>query len=147
MNSWREGVSEEAQNDFDEMFSFGLQTAEHFLNKSKEFYPFANCISKTGEIKPVMAYDGNENPLSNDVIKSLEKGFIATRNEIRATAIVFDGKINTGESAVCFSLEHEQGIAIQILVPYELKGLFKKTAIFKIERTSTSLSKQIIWNK
>jgi hypothetical protein len=145
MGSWREGVSEEAQNDFDSMFEQGLNVASRLLSKNKEYYPFGLTVSKKGEIRHTMATDGDEHPASNAVIANLQKAFVAAKNELRAIAIVYDVKINTGEDAICLSLEHKQGAAIKIIAPYIFKGFLKKSLQLKTEATSVAFGERIIW--
>jgi hypothetical protein len=147
MGSWREGVSKEAQNDLDSLFEQGLKDAAGFLKKYKEFYPLGLVVKNDGEIRRAATYDGNEYPASGDVIADLKKAFISTKNETRAAAIIYDARINEGEDAVCLSLEHRQGVAIKITVPYAFKGLFKKSLKLKTESASVSYGERVIWAK
>jgi len=127
MSSWRDNASQEAQNDLDDLFSVSLDAASALLEKNKEFYPFAVSLSIEGEISLIAADTGTEFPDSESLISELKLGLQSDESSIRAAALVADVLIYQGESsAVRVSLEHREGIALELVAPYSLQGLLKK---------------------
>ena len=63
MDSWRENVSKEAQNELDEIFEKSINIAEYFLVKNGEFYPFAIGILLNGEISLIDMQEREDKPL------------------------------------------------------------------------------------
>jgi len=63
-----------------------------------------------------------EQPLSSDVLSALVEGFRARRASIRAAALAADVRLPDGD-AVRVELEHAEGQAIAVLLPYKKKRL------------------------
>ena len=102
------------------------------LSKHGEFYPFGSAMSTDGEIEAHAAYDGDEQPPSQQLIDLLTQGFRqqARSGKIRAAAICCDVRtIPPGRSektdAICVSAEHQNGEAADVYLPYK-KGWFGK---------------------
>jgi len=121
MASWRDTASEQTQRDLDELLDDSLQAAQSLLAENGEFIPFGLGISPDGELR---AYGVDESvlpaePTSHDVADSLVRGFSAGRDEIRAAAVVADVRVKaSGEDAIDVALEHSEGPAMNVLLPY-----------------------------
>jgi hypothetical protein len=114
-----------AQADLEELMNFLIPFAQQMLAKSGEFFPFAAAMKQDGTIAQIMSYDGNEQPVSDDLIAILMDGFRedASKGELRATGICYDVRVAFGSStnktdAICVWLEHSDGEAKIIYLPY-----------------------------
>jgi hypothetical protein len=114
------------------------------LKKHGEFFPFAASMSPDGVIAAVGGYDGDEHPRSQDVINLLTEAFReqAAAGQIKAGGICFDARVvPPGQveksDAICSRLEHEDGEAIEVYLPYRkgLLGRLKYGEIFASQGT------------
>ena len=143
MTSWRDSVSQEAQDDLDGLLNAVLPLAENLLGKSGEFFPFGGLVSIHGEAAMTAADPGlGEHPASQDVLANLYDGARANASDSRAAAFVADVRAN-GSDAVRVELEHQEGVALVVLLPYALSR-FKKTVSFG--QMSVSAAQPRIWS-
>ena len=100
------------------------------LDKHGEFFPFAAAISPDGQVRPLDVYAGSEHPPSQEVIQHLlvvlKQG--AQKGEFRATGICSDVRVMPPGSdeetdAIHASLEHKDGEAVSVFLPYKKKLL------------------------
>jgi hypothetical protein len=63
-----------------------------------------------------------EHPNSADILQLLVEGLRAQRDALRAAATVSDVRLS-GSEAVSVEVEHEEGLAIAVLLPYRKKRL------------------------
>jgi hypothetical protein len=139
-----------AHPDLDQLLNAVLPFAKQMIEKHGEFYPFGSTMLLDGNINSDAAYDGNEHPLSQDVIDMLTRSFHqqAIDGKLRAAGICYDVRvIPPGQAiktdAVCISLEHSEGQSIDVYLPYK-KGLLGKIhygSLFASERTPQFFSK------
>lgn len=126
MASWRDSTSQQAQDDLDGLLNVVLPFAEQTISRYGEMYPFGTAVTVDGEFKMLAADPGaGENPASQEVLNALYTGAQETRGEYRALAFVADVKAN-GSDAVRVELEHQEGTALVLVVPYS-RSRFKKT--------------------
>jgi hypothetical protein len=126
MTSWRDLTSPQAQDDLDGLLTAVLPFAEQTISKYGEMYPFGAAVTGSGELKMLAADSGSgDHPGSQDVLNALYAGARQSRDEHRAVAFAADVKAN-GSDAVRVELEHQEGTALTLLVPYE-RSRFKKT--------------------
>jgi hypothetical protein len=126
MSNWRDTASEEVQDDFDRLAEVTLAAARSFLDLEGSFIPFPMAIKTDGVLAPI----GSEQPVTptppdiGEVMDGLVGLFRERRGSIRALAIGADVLI-PGEmmDAIEVRLEHREGIAIRILVPYTIDSL------------------------
>jgi hypothetical protein len=126
MSNWRDTASEEVQDDFDRLAEVTLAAARSFLDLEGSFIPFPMAIKTDGVLAPI----GSEQPVTptppdiGEVMDGLVGLFRERRGSIRALAIGADVLI-PGEmmDAIEVRLEHREGIAIKILVPYTIDSL------------------------
>lgn len=122
MASWRENASQQAQDDLDGLFGSALDFAQQQLDKNGEFYPFAFTVNRDGTQQIEMADTGAEYPDSAELLTMLTAGLSAKRDDLRATALVADVSLpESDRDAVRVTVEHAEGVALTILLPYELQ--------------------------
>ena len=122
MTSWRDSTSAEAQADMDNMLEAALPFAQRMIVKYGEFYPYAVSMSAGGEVAMVAADVGSQKPASLDLLASLYEGLASRAQELRATAIVSDVKLGSGEDAIRVEIEHREGGALAVVLPYKKRG-------------------------
>lgn len=121
MSSWRDSASEEAQGDLDGLLNATLPFAEQMLAKNGEFYPFGASVTVAGGVAMAAGDPGQgEHPRSSDVLATLLEGFRDKREALRAVALVADVRVDGGD-AVQVELEHRDGHALAVLLPYKKK--------------------------
>ncbi|MDJ0663973.1 MAG: hypothetical protein QNJ75_05390 [Acidimicrobiia bacterium] len=123
MSSWRDNVSQQAQDDLDELLNASLPFAQKMLGKHGEFFPYAFVIGTDGEIRMV-AGDPNlgEQPPSAAILASITEGLRSERDTIRAAALVSDVRL-VDTDAIRVETEHVEGQAIEALLPYKTSRL------------------------
>ena len=123
VTSWRDGASAEAQADLDGLLNAALPFAQQMLDKNGEFYPFGASVALDGKHAMVAAEPGQgEHPKSDEVLALLLDGIRAQRQELRAVALAADVRVDGGD-AVRVELEHRDGHALAVLLPYKKKRL------------------------
>jgi hypothetical protein len=127
-----------AHSDLDQLLNSVLPFAQQMLAKHGEFFPFGSSMTADGEIIANGAYDGDEQPPSQQLIDFLTQAFRqeAIAGKIRAAAICYDVRtIPPGQSektdAICVSAEHQNGEAADVYLPYK-KGWFGKISYGEI---------------
>ena len=108
------------------------------LSKRGEFFPFGSTMSTDGKVEAHAAYDGDEQPPSQQLIDLLTQGFRqqAAAGKIRAAAICSDVRIiPPGQwektDAICVSAEHQNGESADVYLPYK-KGWIGKISYGQI---------------
>src|SRR5262245_31089953 len=116
--SWRETASQEAQDDLDGLVNATLPFAQQMLARHGEFFPFAAAVTADGTVELLGADPGADaRPAGTDVLDQLIGGLRGRAGNLRAAALVAD--VRAGESdAVRVELEHRDGHAICVLLPY-----------------------------
>ena len=114
-----------AQADLEELMNFLIACALQFLAKSAEFYPFAASMTADGAIQANMSGTGEEHPKSDELISILTDAFRqeAVEGKLKATGICYDVRVilegaKEKTDAICVWLEHVDGDAVEILLPY-----------------------------
>jgi hypothetical protein len=127
-----------AHSDLDQLLNAVLPFAQQMLARHGEFFPFGSSMTTSGEVIANGAYDGDEQPPSQQVIELLTQAFRqeASAGKIRAAAICYDVRtIPPGQSektdAICVSAEHQNGEAADVYLPYK-KSLFGKISYGEI---------------
>ncbi|WP_242164764.1 hypothetical protein [Lysobacter sp. M15] len=120
--------------DVEALISGLVPFAEKMLKEHREFLPFGGHIKPDGEMVLDGAYDGEELPLSQDLIDILLGNFRqrAANHELRACAVVYDIRtIPPGKSkkqdAICVSIDHLSGYSAHVIYPYKFTLLGKLT--------------------
>jgi hypothetical protein len=143
MTSWREEISEPAQDDLDGLVEPVWDFAEHQLIARGEFFPFAFVVGTDGEQSMAAADVGDDKPESSEVIDVLNAGLTEKRDDLRATAVVADVHLpDLGTDAIRMVLEHREGVALEIVIPYLLQGMPRQVAYGEL---IVSEAERIIW--
>lgn len=123
MTSWREHASPQAQADLDGLLEPALGFAQQQLAQHGEFFPYAVVVRTDGETEMVAARPDatNDRPASADVITACRTTLAERRDQLRAAAIVADVRLTDGGDAIQAELEHTEGPALTILLPYSKK--------------------------
>jgi hypothetical protein len=106
--------------------------AQQMLRRHGEFYPFAATMDKDGAVAQVAADIGSERPGSAEMIAFLQAALSAQAEQgaLRACGIC----LNVGArlpgyadkvDAICCQLEHADGGAVQVFVPFR-KGFLRR---------------------
>jgi hypothetical protein len=126
MTNWREGASEEVQDDFDRLAEVTIAAARNFLDQGGDFIPFPMVIKADGEL----ALIGLEQPVTpsvpnaQNVMKGIVELFRERRGSIRALAIGADVQVpEEATDAIEVRLEHRDGLAVTVIVPYQIDSL------------------------
>jgi|SRR5471030_574189 hypothetical protein len=146
MSNWRDSASEEVQDDFDRLAEVTLAAARSFLDLEGSFIPFPMAIKTDGVLAPI----GMEQPVTPtvpdivEVMDGLVGLFRERRGSIRALAIGADVLI-PGEmmDAIEVRLEHRDGTAIKILVPYTIDSL---DDMYLYDEPRIETGDRIIWD-
>ena len=143
MSSWREDASARAQEDLDALLDMVLPFAQQQLASHGGFFPYGAYIGLGGVAEFVAIYSDSEHP---DAAKMFEDSFLALaarRDVIRAAAVAVDVRIGGGVSdAISVNLEHAEGHAITVLLPYS-KARFGKR--IKYGSMSAQAGEHRIW--
>jgi hypothetical protein len=142
MTSWRDTASASAQEDLDNLLNVVLPLAQELLGKNGQFYPFGASISADGEASLTAADPAlGDHPQPDQVLAGLYDGARADAAGNRAAAFVVDVLAN-GSDAVRVELEHRDGIALVVLVPYQPSTLNR---VPKFEQMSVSPGEPQVW--
>jgi hypothetical protein len=121
MASWRDTTSQQAQDDLDGLLGAALPFAEQMLERSREFFPFAVGLSGEGETRVISGLpDAGIRPESTVVRSLLLDVLRHERDGVRAAAVVCDVRLADSD-AVRVELEHIDGVAIAVALPYTKK--------------------------
>lgn len=143
MGSWRDTVSSAAQADIDGLLEPAWEFAGKLLKKYREFYPFAFAVARDGEERMIAADLGTEFPDSSALHEFLFTGLVQQKSELRAAAVAADVRLpEEGSDAIQLTMEHAEGIALQILIPYRVRR-FPPMVVF--EEMSVSEVDPRIW--
>ncbi|GAA1807642.1 hypothetical protein GCM10009795_061020 [Nocardioides hankookensis] len=142
MTTWRDTASASAQEDLDGLLNLVLPLAQELLGKNGQFYPFGASVSTTGEASLTAAdpgLDGRQQP--DQVLAGLYDGARASAADNRAAAFVVDVLVD-GSDAVRVELEHRDGIALVVLVPYQPSTLNR---VPKFDQMSAAPGEPRVW--
>jgi hypothetical protein len=140
MPSWRDAATQEAQDDLDGLVNAALPFAQQMLDECGEFYPYGVSLSDGREVRMIAGYGGGEQPTSAAVLETIVAGLRGDRETVRAAALVANVRANDSD-AVRVELEHRDGHAIVVLLPYKRKRFGR--GIEYRELTASSGSRQI----
>ena len=111
--------------DLNQLWNSLLPSAERTLAEYGEVHPFGGTMKRDGEIVAVRVED-DESPPSESVVDLMTQAFRqqARSGQLRAAGIWYDGRTTPpGQTvkcdAVCASMEHESGEALNFILPYE----------------------------
>lgn len=142
MTSWRDGATKQSQDDLDGLLNVTLPFAQQMLAKAGEFYPFGAAVTVSGETQQFAADPGQgEHPASGDVRTLLLDGMRHAREKFRVIAVCFDIRLPDSD-AIRVELEHRDGQAIAILLPYKKKRLGRG---FDYQELRAAATDKMVW--
>lgn len=98
-----------------------LPFATQQLDKRGAFLPFGVAIDSAGQVRMLAGDPGQgESPEGTAVLAIMVEGLRRERDDLRAVALVADVR-HTENDAVRVQLEHREGQAIAVLLPYKKK--------------------------
>lgn len=121
MASWRDTASAEVQDDLDTLLDAALTTAERSLRDAGGFLPFAVARTYDGEDQLVNVAVESTGADSQELVGALWQTLGEHRGNFRAVGVVTDRTANDGDQ-VAVQLEHADGPAIEVTLPYHLSG-------------------------
>ena len=107
----------------DGLLNVTLAFAKDQLEKRGEFLPFGSVVTGDGETKFLASYSGEQGATSRDLLEMLVQGAREQASSYRAVAIVADALIEGKRDAVRIDIEHRDGNAISIALPYSKRRL------------------------
>ncbi len=122
---------QQADEELEQLLNAIIPFAQRMLVRHGEFYPFAAAVNQNGKLKFIGEFVGDlperANPLSGGLIGYLREQLIAgaSKGEYRATGICsgvqvdVSGQKEKGD-AVRISVEHLEGQAMDVFLPYQL---------------------------
>ncbi len=118
-----------AHPDLDELLNVILPFAQQQLEKHGGFFPFGAALGSNGDVKALAGYDGDEAPGPDIVVELLFDGLRsdAASGLIRASGVCLAMTVqlpmqSKKSDAICVRLEHRDGDAVHVFLPYR-KGL------------------------
>jgi len=122
MSNWGEGLSEVAKTEMDQVLTAAVTFAKTMLEEQGAFYPYAVKLTDSGDTEMATVPAG-----SDDALATLLNGLAGQRFELRAGAVVAAVHLESIQSdAVRVDLEHRDGAALTLILPYTRKKLRKK---------------------
>ena len=118
MTSWRDSATQEAQDDMDNLLNATLPFAKDQLAKHGDFLPFGAVVTGDGETVFLASYSGEPGATSRDLLAMLVEGARDQASSNRAAAIVADALVEGKRDAIRIDIEHRDGHALSIAVPY-----------------------------
>ncbi|MEP7092341.1 MAG: hypothetical protein ABI776_19730, partial [Nocardioidaceae bacterium] len=118
--SWRDETSRQAQDELDELLDVAVRAAQQHLETAGEFYPFAVSLTApddTATLTPEVRTGPREVADVAEVFELCWVALGAGAAAIRAAAVVTNGGGQDGD-AIAVALEHREGPAIEVFLPY-----------------------------
>lgn len=111
----------------DDLLDALLPMAHGLLEKHGEFFPFGAVMGQDGRVTMVAGDTGTEHPPSDEVIEILRTAMRREREKYLAVGVCYDVRVRTRAGApptdaICASLEHTGGMAVDVVEPYAKRG-------------------------
>lgn len=122
MSNWGDGLSEVAKTEMDKVLTAAVTFAKSMLEEQGAFYPYAVKLTEGGDTEMVTVPSG-----SDDAMATLLGGLAGQRFELRVGAVVAAVHLESiASDAVRVDIEHRDGAALTLVLPYTRKKLRKK---------------------
>jgi hypothetical protein len=119
MASWRDTAAPQVQADLDALLTAALSTAEQSLRDAGGFLPFAVARTYDGEDQLVNVAVAGDETDAEELLASLWQSLSEHSGDFRAAGVVTDRTADNGDQ-VAVQLEHHDGPAIEVTLPYRL---------------------------
>ena len=119
MTTWRDRASSGAQDDLDGLLDQSLRYAEDRLPEGG-FAPVAFTLDVDGTVSLTAAGwdEASGPPPAAELLEGLRGALRSARDHFRAVAVVLDAAMPDGSDVVQVDLEHAEGQALTVLMPY-----------------------------
>jgi hypothetical protein len=124
VSSWRDETDQQAQDELDELLDVAVHAAQGRLDAAGEFYPFAVALEAPGVtavVTPEVRTGPRELADVTEVFELCWEGLRARASALRAGAVVTNVGGPDGD-AVAVALEHAEGPAVEVFLPYTRQG-------------------------
>jgi hypothetical protein len=122
----------EAKADGEKLIDSLLPFAEKMLQEHREFFPFGGRMSLDGTITHDGAYNGTEQPPSQDLMDLLRQAHQrdATAQILRACATIYDIRTvppgrTEKQDAIAAAIDHVSGYSAVVIFPYSFDAARK----------------------
>lgn len=115
-----------SKEDFQVLLNQAIDAASFVLSKNKEFYPFGVILDQHNKITLHESEMGSDSPLSQDVIDALTVDIGRIDNVQAAAIVTMATEVASQHDVIRIDFDHVGGDMMQVLIPYEFKGLRKK---------------------
>ena len=115
---WRATTSRRAQDDLDTLFVDSLQAAATSLAENDTFAPFMLVIGEAGDKGMRVPRDPPTGRSEDELVRLLQVTNDQLALRARATVLDVVASAPFSGDAIKVKLEHREGIAIDMLVPY-----------------------------
>ena len=114
-----------SRDELNRLLNAMIPFAQDMLGKYGQFVPFAGVLNAEGEIELLGGFADNENVTAQEIHDVLLDGLqqSAREGKYRATGLCADvhvrrGQADQGSDAIGVSLEHSDGTALDVYLPY-----------------------------
>jgi hypothetical protein len=122
----------EAKADGEKLIDSLLPFAEQMLQGHREFFPFGGSMALDGTITHEGAYNGTEQPPSQELIDLLRQAHQrdATAQTLRACATIYDIRTvppgrTEKQDAIAAAIDHVSGYSAVVIFPYSFDAAEK----------------------
>ncbi len=121
-----DAASPEAEDDMHALFDEALDLAAGQLAKYGRLLPFAMTVGDDGRN---LIGIGDEAMQPPQMVDELWRGLCAEPDGLRAVIVVADVRLQDGGDAIRFQLEHSEGVADEVFVPYTRARLRRRLSL------------------
>ncbi|AKP60284.1 Uncharacterised protein [Mycobacteroides abscessus subsp. abscessus] len=139
---WRSIASPQAQDDVDKLFGDAIKFVAVELAHADDFAPFMMVISLAGEISVRRSAIATTPRDEVGVVRGLE--LPGDGDQLRARAAVLDvtALVPVAGDAIKIKIEHAEGIAIDMLVPYRIDS---DGATINVQAANAARAELLLW--
>ncbi|OAT70055.1 hypothetical protein AWB85_01250 [Mycobacteroides immunogenum] len=139
---WRSTASPQVQGDLEMLYTDSISLVAEDLGLSDTFGPLMLVVERGGG-KAVRRTAGVQTPLrESDVVKQLETPGDAETLRARATVLDVTVKAPFTGDAIKIKLEHAEGVAIDILVPYRVTP---EGTTIDVNSQNAAVAERLLW--
>ncbi len=124
MTTWRDETSDETQADLDDLLDLALRTAKEQLDVGGRVLPVRGRAHRRAARPPSSSRSCPDRKGVADVVEVYElcwQALAADAADLRAVAVVTNVGGGDGD-AIAVALEHREGVAIEVFLPYVTQG-------------------------
>lgn len=142
MAGWRDAISEEAQSDMDGLTEAAVDFAMNQISARDAFLPFTLAVAASGERQALAPnLPSGENPGVDELIDAQWRALSNVRGSLRAGVVAVNVSLpEKGLDAIDLTVEHREGIALNVVFPYR-----KKPGGYELLDPSASATQRRVW--